>query len=282
MEVLTTIRDVRAWVATKRSQGGSIGLVPTMGAFHEGHLALMRQAGQECESVLVSIFVNPTQFGPGEDFERYPRDLEHDLRLAEGVGVTAVFAPAVDEMYPPGSETRVVPGRLAEGLCGPFRPGHFIGVATVVTKLFCICQPDRAYFGEKDYQQLRIIEQMTADLDMPVAIVRCPTVREADGLAMSSRNAYLSAEERIQATAIGRAIQRAAEAVRSGERSARAIEEMVEQEIRSQPLFHTVDYSHVVDPVTLRRLDTIEGEARLCVAARIGTTRLIDNGVLVP
>lgn len=282
MEVLTTIRDVRAWVATKRSQGGSIGLVPTMGAFHEGHLALMRQAAQECEAVLVSIFVNPTQFGPGEDFERYPRDLEHDLRLAEGVGVTAVFAPAVDEMYPPGSETRVVPGRLAEGLCGPFRPGHFIGVATVVTKLFCICQPDRAYFGEKDYQQLRIIEQMTADLDMPVAIVRCPTVREADGLAMSSRNAYLSAEERIQATAIGRAIQRAAEAVRSGERSARAIEEMVEQEIRSQPLFHTVDYSHVVDPVTLRRLDTIEGEARLCVAARIGTTRLIDNGVLVP
>jgi pantoate--beta-alanine ligase len=282
MEVLATVRDVRVWVAEKRKLGHTIGLVPTMGAFHEGHLALMRQAASECESVLVSIFVNPTQFGPGEDFERYPRDLESDLRLAEGVGVTAVFAPSQEVMYPPGSETRVLPGRLAEGLCGPFRPGHFVGVATVVAKLFGICLPDHAYFGEKDFQQLRIIEQMTADLCLPVAIVRCPTVRETDGLAMSSRNAYLSAEERRQAPAIYRAIRRAAEVVRNGERSAREVERMAEQEIRSEPLFHTVEYVHIVDPVTLQRVETVEGEVRLCVAARIGTTRLIDNGVLAP
>lgn len=282
MEVLATIREVRAWVAEKRKIGHLVGFVPTMGAFHEGHLSLMRRAASECEAVLVSIFVNPTQFGPGEDYERYPRDLDHDLRHAESVGVTAVFAPSVEEMYPPGSETRVLPGRLAEGLCGPFRPGHFIGVATVVAKLFGICLPDRAYFGEKDFQQLRIIEQMTADLCLPVAIVRCPTVREPDGLAMSSRNAYLSAEERRQASAIYRSIQRAADMVRNGERSARVVEQMVEREIRGEPLFHTLEYAHVVDPVTLQRLETIEGEARLCVAARIGSTRLIDNGVLVP
>lgn len=253
-----------------------------MGAFHEGHLSIMRRAWGECSTAAVSIFVNPKQFGPSEDYEKYPRDLEADLDRAAETGVDAVFAPEAAEMYPPDSQTLVMPGGLATGLCGPFRPGHFVGVATVVGKLFNIMTPERAYFGEKDFQQLRIIEQMVADLNYPIAIARCPTAREEDGLAMSSRNVYLSHEQRGAAALIPQAIANAQAFVASGRTEAQYVELAARQLLHTSPHIQTIEYVSVVDDERLQRIATVEGEARIAVAVRIGPTRLIDNGPLTP
>ncbi|MEJ5296040.1 MAG: pantoate--beta-alanine ligase, partial [Fimbriimonadales bacterium] len=211
MQILKTIAEVRQWVQECRRAGEAVHFVPTMGYFHEGHLSLMRRAKADGGRVIVSLFVNPLQFGPQEDFERYPRDFERDRAMAESVGVDAMFVPEASEMYPPDFQTQVRVQRLSQPLCGRSRPGHFEGVATVVLKLFHIVTPDRAYFGEKDYQQLRIIQQLVRDLNLTVEIVPCPIVREPDGLAMSSRNVYLTPEERAAATVLYRSLQWAQE-----------------------------------------------------------------------
>lgn len=279
MEVFKTIPQVRQWVKAQRQQGRKIGLVPTMGYLHEGHLTLMRRAKNSCDAVIISIFVNPTQFGPQEDYERYPRDLERDLRLAREVGVDAVFAPEVQEMYPPGYATYVEVEGLTEVLCGASRPGHFRGVATVVTKLFNIVQPDEAFFGLKDYQQAMIIKRMVKDLNIPVEIVTVPTVREEDGLALSSRNKYLTPEERRQALSLYRALKLGEELIRRGERQADKVREAMTKEILSQPLAR-IDYVSVNDAETLKPLEEISGKVLLAVAVWIGSTRLIDNVVV--
>jgi len=253
--------------------------VPTMGCFHEGHLSLMRRAREENGFVVVSLFVNPTQFGPSEDFREYPRDLDCDARLAEEVGVDLIFNPSVEEMYPEGYQTCVEVGKLSEGLCGASRPGHFRGVATVVLKLFNIVRPDRAYFGRKDYQQLKVIERMVRDLNLPVEIVGMPIVREPDGLAMSSRNAYLSPEEREAALALSKSLSYAqgllGKGIVSGEELRRRVEEFIQRETLAR-----IDYVAVVDPETLDRLAEVKDEAVLALAVRIGGTRLIDNALL--
>ncbi|MCG0278317.1 MAG: pantoate--beta-alanine ligase [Thermanaeromonas sp.] len=279
MELFKTISGVREWVKDQRQQGRKIGLVPTMGYLHEGHLTLMRWAKKSCEAVIISIFVNPTQFGPQEDYERYPRDLERDLRLAREVGVDAVFAPEVEEMYPPGYATYVEVEGLTEVLCGASRPGHFRGVATVVTKLFNIVQPDEAFFGLKDYQQAVVIKRMVKDLNIPVEIVTVPTVREEDGLALSSRNKYLTPEERRQALSLYRALKLGEELIRRGERRADKVREAMSREILSQPLAR-IDYVSVNDAETLKPVDEISGKVLLAVAVWIGSTRLIDNLVV--
>ena len=279
-EVVTQIRDVRARVARARATGAVIGLVPTMGALHEGHLSLMRRARAECGYVVTSIFVNPTQFGPGEDFQTYPRDLEADLRRAGEVGVDLAFAPEVETMYPPGDSTFVeVTGTLIEGMCAPHRPGHFRGVTTVCARLFNIVGADRAYFGEKDYQQLQIIKRMARDLKFPLDIVPVPTVREPDGLAMSSRNAYLSADERRAAAALHRGLSQARERFEAGERDRAALIGAAEGVIRPQSMVR-VQYLELRDAETLACVDRIERPAVLAVAAFVGKTRLIDNVVL--
>jgi len=279
MEVFKTIPQVRQWVKAQRQQGRKIGLVPTMGYLHEGHLTLMRRAKNSCDAVIISIFVNPTQFGPQEDYERYPRDLERDLKLAREVGVDTVFAPEVQEMYPPGYATYVEVEGLTEVLCGATRPGHFRGVATVVTKLFNIVQPDEAFFGLKDYQQAMVIKRMVKDLNIPVEIVTVPTVREEDGLALSSRNKYLTPEERRQALSLYRALKLGEELIRRGERRADKVREAMTKEILSQPLAR-IDYVSVNDAETLKPLEEISGKVLLAVAVWIGSTRLIDNVVV--
>jgi len=216
MQTVNTKAQVRAAVAAARSEGRVIGLVPTMGALHAGHLALVERSVAECGFTVVSVFVNPTQFGPGEDLERYPRTLQADVQLCQQAGADLVFAPSADEMYAADAATTVHVARLTEGLCGAFRPGHFDGVTTVVCKLLNIAQPDRAYFGEKDYQQLVVVRRMVADLDLPVEVISVPTVREADGLAMSSRNRYLTPEQRAVAPALHRALLAGAAAARRG------------------------------------------------------------------
>lgn len=279
MEVLTTVQEVRGYVKACRSQGKSIGLVPTMGFFHEGHLSLMRAARRECDVVVVSLFVNPTQFGPHEDYDRYPRDLERDRVMAQEVGVDLLFVPTVEEMYPPGYATYVEVERLTDIMCGRSRPGHFRGVATVVTKLFNIVQPDRAYFGQKDAQQALVIKRMVRDLNMPVDIRVMPIVREEDGLAMSSRNVYLSPEERQSALVLIRSLRRAEEMVRDGERSADRIKEAIRETIGSEQRAR-IDYVEVVDAEELKPLETIQGKALAAVAVFIGNARLIDNVIL--
>lgn len=279
MEVLTTVQEVRGYVKACRSQGKSIGLVPTMGFFHEGHLSLMRAARRECDVVVVSLFVNPTQFGPHEDYDRYPRDLERDRVMAQEVGVDLLFVPTVEEMYPPGYATYVEVERLTDIMCGRSRPGHFRGVATVVTKLFNIVQPDRAYFGQKDAQQALVIKRMVRDLNMPVDIRVMPIVREEDGLAMSSRNVYLSPEERQSALVLIKSLRRAEEMVRDGERSADRIKEAIRETIGSEQRAR-IDYVEVVDAEELKPLETIQGKALAAVAVFIGNARLIDNVIL--
>ena len=279
-EIVTTIAEVRARVATTRAEGKTIGFVPTMGALHGGHLALMRRARAECDYVVVSIFVNPTQFPPGEDFARYPRDLEADARLCEAIGVDLVFAPAVEEIYPPGDATWVeVTGTRVEGMCAPHRPGHFRGVTTVCARLFNIAQDDRAYFGEKDYQQLQIIRQTARDLRFPLEIVPVPTVREASGLAMSSRNAYLSEEARQAATALSRGIFRAQEAYDAGERDAAALVKLVTDTIVAEPLAR-LQYVEAREAETLVAVARADRSTVIAVAAFVGKARLIDNVVL--
>ncbi|WP_448592209.1 pantoate--beta-alanine ligase [Thermoflexus hugenholtzii] len=276
MRVVHTIAEARA---VRRALPGTWGFVPTMGYLHEGHLSLVRRARAENDRVAVSIFVNPTQFGPHEDYARYPRDLERDLRLLEPLGVDLVFVPSVEEMYPPGFQTWVIVEEVSRPLEGASRPGHFRGVATVVAKLFNILQPDRAYFGQKDAQQTVVIRRMVQDLNIPVEIVICPTVREPDGLAMSSRNTYLSPEERRAATVLFRALQAAKARYEAGERDAERLREAMREVIRAEPLAR-IDYVSVAHPETLQELEQVEGPALLSLAVYIGTTRLIDNIML--
>jgi len=282
MHVFDTIAAVRSFLLSERRQGRSIGLVPTMGALHEGHLSLMRRARAECDAVVASVFVNPTQFGPGEDFARYPRDLERDARLAASAGVHAIFAPSMPEMYPEGCATFVDQGGEAIGrLEGQFRPGHFRGVLTVCLKLFNIVAPDRAYFGRKDYQQALLVRRMVRDLGLPLEIVLCETVREPDGLAMSSRNQYLDPAARRQAVCISRGLARARAALAQGERSAPRLADLIRSELEAAGPC-SIDYVAVADPETLAPVETVERRAVALAALRIGGTRLIDNCPLEP
>jgi pantoate--beta-alanine ligase len=281
MRLLHTIRETREAVDQARNAGKVIGLVPTMGALHEGHMTLVRKARQECGFVAVSVFVNPTQFGAGEDFEKYPRVLESDADKCREAGVELVFAPSPAEMYPEGFDSWVNVGGITETLEGQIRPGHFRGVTTVCAKLFNIITADRAYFGRKDYQQLKVIQKMVSDLCLPLEIVPVETVREPDGLAMSSRNKYLSAEERAAALVLSRSLRAAAEAFDSGERNPHAIQVLAENLIKAEPLA-SVDYVAVVDAESLRSIDRIDRPAVILLAVRIGATRLIDNLLLQP
>ena len=276
MITLETIAEVRAACDAARVAGGRIGYVPTMGYFHEGHRSLMRAARAGNDLVVVSAFVNPKQFAAGEDLASYPRDPDGDAAAAVAEGVDILFAPPVTEIYPPGSCTTVRVSGLTDGLCGHSRPGHFDGVATVVTKLFAIVGPCRAYFGRKDAQQLAVIRQLVRDLDLPVEIVGCPLVREPDGLAMSSRNAYLDAGERRAATALSRALRAVADRVVAGERSPAPLRDLVAATVASEPTVR-LDYVEVVDATTLRPVDRVESETLVALAAFVGKARLIDN-----
>lgn len=281
VRVCHTVAEFRAACERARADGVRVGFVPTMGALHAGHLHLVKVARRHAERVAVSIFVNPTQFGPNEDFTKYPRNLERDVALLQGVGADLVLSPSAEEMYPRGSETRVRVSGLSDHLCGPFRPGHFEGVATVVTKLFAIAGPCTAVFGRKDYQQLKIIERLARDLLLPVTIVGEPTVRDSDGLALSSRNAYLSAAERNRALVIPRSLAAAAAKFAAGERRAAALIEPVRAQLAEAGL--RADYAEITDADELFPFppDAHVGErALLAVAAFCGTTRLIDNLVL--
>lgn len=273
---LATVSDLRAALARARAGGATVGLVPTMGALHEGHLSLIRAARADNDVVAVSIFVNPTQFGPREDLDRYPRDLEGDSVLCADAGADLIFCPSAEEMYPEPYSTWVEVEGLTDGLCGRSRPGHFRGVCTVVSKLLNICGPDRAYFGEKDVQQLAVVTRMVRNLDFPVEIVPCPTVRESDGLAMSSRNARLSPEERAQAPVLYRALRAACDRVRAGERDAAALERLIRSILAEAPLGE-VDYVEIVDAGDLRPVTTLSGQTVMALAVRFGDTRLIDN-----
>jgi pantoate--beta-alanine ligase len=271
--VIRTPAEMTAWSLAARARGERVAFVPTMGALHDGHVKLLREARPLGQKLVLSIFVNPTQFGPNEDLARYPRDLPGDLAKAAGAGTDVAYVPEARDVYPAGFQTTVEVPELARGLCGPFRPGHFAGVATVVCKLFNVVRPDVAVFGEKDYQQLAIVRRMVADLDMGIEIVGIPTVREPDGLAMSSRNAYLSPQERARALSLSRALFAARDAAAGGARDgARLV-----ADARAALDVDRVDYVELVDADTLRPVTVIERPAVLAVAAFIGRTRLIDN-----
>jgi pantoate--beta-alanine ligase len=274
MQVLTTIAELSHW---RVGAAPPVGFVPTMGYLHEGHLSLVRRARSENSNVVVSIFVNPTQFGPHEDFQRYPRDLKRDLGLLDTEQVDAVFTPEVDEMYPTGASTMVEVEALSSILEGASRPGHFRGVATIVCKLFHLVHPDRVYFGEKDYQQLQVIQHMVHDLQMPVKVIGCPTVREPDGLAMSSRNVYLGPAERQAAVALSQALSQAARLFKDGVWDGSRLQAEVQNMLDKEPLIRT-DYVAVVHPHTLQPVASLTAEgAVICLAVWIGHTRLIDN-----
>ncbi len=279
MLICEKIAEIRDFVRKRKGQGKTVGFVPTMGYLHRGHTALVERARGECGAVVASIFVNPLQFGPKEDFAEYPRDFDRDRRMLEEYGVDALFYPSVGEMYPCGFCTHVeVPG-LAGCLCGRSRPGHFRGVATVVTKLFNIVQPDRAYFGQKDAQQVLVIKKMVEDLNMPVEIVAVPTVREEDGLAMSSRNVYLSPDQRAEAPVLYRSLQEAARVAAGGERDARRLVEMVRDRL-SRVNGASIDYVEIRSLPDLKETERLDSPALLALAVRFGKTRLIDNIVL--
>jgi pantoate--beta-alanine ligase len=279
---LNTIQEVRRAVAAARSRRKRVGLVPTMGALHAGHVSLIRAARADNDIVVVSIFVNPTQFGPNEDLSRYPRPLDKDLGICVAEKVDIAFTPEVAEMYPAGATTIVEVQKLQDLLCGASRPGHFRGVATVVLKLFNIVQPDVAYFGQKDAQQAQIIRQMVRDLDVPVEVRVGPIVREPDGLALSSRNAYLTAEERRHAPALFKALEAARQRIREGERNPEVIQNVLVDRIAATPGAR-LDYAAVVDADTLRPFERLQGEVLLALAVRFGSTRLIDNmRVVIP
>jgi len=273
MQVVKTISEMRA---SRQKLSGSVGFVPTMGYLHEGHLALVKQARIENSAVIVSIYVNPTQFGPREDFGAYPRDLDRDLELLRGEGVDIVFVPSDDEMYPPEFSSRVDVEKVTERLEGASRLGHFRGVATVVAKLFNIVQPTKAYFGQKDAQQAVVIKRMVADLNVGIEIVVVPTVRESDGLAMSSRNIYLSPEERQAATILFKALTLARQLRQGGEKDARKIRRQMTSLIQKEPLAQ-IDYVSIADAETLEELNLIDRPTLTSLAVRIGKTRLIDN-----
>lgn len=276
MKVTRSIPATRAAVAAARQAGQRIALVPTMGALHVAHLLLMEAAKRDGGYLAVSIFVNPTQFGPNEDFNAYPRDEASDLAACKRVGADLVFIPPVDEMYSPESATTVCVARLTETLCGAHRPGHFDGVATVVAKLFNIVQPDLAYFGQKDAQQLAVIRRMVRDLDLPIEIVGCPTVREADGLAVSSRNAYLNEAQRVQARCLYQALQEAQARIVGGETDAAAVVGAMRR-IVAEAGPARIDYISVVDLESMQPVEFVKRQVLVALAVRIGSTRLIDN-----
>jgi len=281
MEVIESISKMKNLVKDWKRQGLSIGFVPTMGYLHEGHLALVRRVKELSDKVVVSIFVNPIQFAPGEDYQRYPRDLERDKALLEKEGVDVLFSPKAQEMYPPGFQTYVEVKELSSGLCGRYRAGHFVGVATVVLKLFNIVQPDIAVFGEKDYQQLKVIQRMVQDLNLDVKIISHPTVREEDGLAMSSRNTYLSPEERKSAIALYKALNLAEELINQGERRVATLKDKLKEFIESYP-YTKVQYIEFVHPETLKEVERVDEPTLLALAVFVGKARLIDNKIIVP
>ena len=276
MQVIKTIQAMKERSSQARREGEVIVLVPTMGFFHEGHLSLMREGRKLGDLLVVSLFVNPTQFGPNEDFKNYPRDFERDRKMAEGVGTDILFAPEPGEMYPPDHQTLVRVEKVTQNLCGRSRPTHFQGVTTVVTMLFEIVMPHVAIFGEKDYQQLVTIKQMVRDLHMNVEVVGMPTVREADGLAMSSRNTNLLPEERKAALSLYRSLQKAKELLQKGERNADQILQEMKRILQSEPLVN-IDYAQICDARTLEDVNRIEGDIVVALAAYLGKTRLIDN-----
>ena len=260
----------------------TIGFVPTMGALHEGHLSLIRMSKEENTATAVSIFVNPTQFGPSEDFASYPRKIEEDIEKLRKADIDVLFLPDTSLMYPEGCVTVVEVKGLSEKMCGHYRPGHFRGVTTIVAKLLTILRPTRAYFGQKDFQQTVIIKRMAKDLNLDAEIVVCPTIREHDGLAMSSRNAYLGKEQRAAATVLYRSLCRASDVIKAGMRSGAAVRDILQRYLSEEPLITGVDYASVFVPDTLDEADEIIGEVVLAIAARMGSTRLIDNLLVVP
>ncbi len=278
MDVAERISEVRAAVRSARGRGQTVGLAPTMGALHAGHVSLMEASHRECGYTAVSIFVNPTQFGPNEDFQRYPRPRDADLAMCERAGADLVFYPSVEEMYPPGATTFVEVGGLSGMWEGAIRPGHFRGVATVVAKLFQIVQCDRAYFGQKDYQQQLVLRRMVRDLDFPLEIVTCPIIRDGDGLALSSRNAYLSAAERQAGLSIPAALKDVKQAIAAGEHAPRKLQLMMQQRLTNTPGL-TLEYAIVVDAETMQEIESPEKTMVALIAARVGTTRLIDNAI---
>ena len=276
MKVIKIISEMKSF---RKALPEPVGLVPTMGYLHEGHISLVRQANKDNASVVVSVFVNPTQFSPGEDFETYPRDLEGDVELLEEEGVDAVFAPEADEMYPANFSSRVEVTGITQKLEGNCRPGHFRGVTTVVNKLFNIVRPDRAYFGQKDAQQAAVIKKMVADLNMNLEVITCPIVREMDGLALSSRNIYLDPRERQASTVLYRSLMLAQNLYAQGERDAEIIRKEIVRLIKTEELAR-IDYVSIADPATLDELDEITGKALVSMAVKFGKTRLIDNVML--
>ncbi len=279
MEIVTSIAGLRDRIKSLRSHGGGVGLVPTMGYLHEGHVSLIRRAAAECDVVVTTIFVNPLQFAAGEDLDSYPRDPSGDAAKAAAAGTSILFSPDVDEMYPEGRDsvlTTVAVPRIAAVMEGASRPTHFAGVCTVVAKIFNIVEPDRAYFGDKDHQQLAIIQRMAMDLSFPVDVVGCETLREADGLAMSSRNVYLTAEERAVATVLREALCAGADAILGGETSARKVRSVMERHVATQSL-GTLDYVEVADPGTLESVEVAHPGVRLFGAIKFSKARLIDN-----
>ena len=282
MEIITTVAEMKARVAAWKAEGLTIGLTPTMGALHEGHMSLMEAARSACDRVVTSVFVNPLQFGPDEDYDNYPRDLERDAGIAESKGVDVVFHPSGEEMYPENYNTYVVMETLTDTICGASRPGHFRGVCTVVNKLFNIVQPDKAFFGQKDAQQLAVIRRMVRDLNFGIVIVGCPIIREEDGLAKSSRNTYLSAEERTAALCLSRAVFAGQKMVEDGERDAATVLDAMKAIIEAEPLAK-IDYVKMVDFENIVQIEKIADEPILCaMAVYIGKTRLIDNFIFDP
>lgn len=276
MKIVETVKQIREEVARARQEGKKVGFVPTMGYLHEGHASLIQRAKAENEFVVVSIFVNPTQFGVGEDFETYPRDLERDSEIAEQAGANIIFHPTVGEMYPLGYRTYVDVEGITSKLCGASRPGHFRGVTSIVSKLFHMVKADRAYFGQKDAQQVAVIQQMVRDLNMDIEIVPCPIVREADGLAMSSRNTYLNPSERQAALILSQSLFEAQGMIDHGEHDAGKLGFWIKENIQTEPLAK-IDYVEIVEAVTLEEIEEIKGDVLIALAVRIGKTRLIDN-----
>jgi len=281
MEILRTNAEISRWRDECYRKGQTVGFVPTMGYLHRGHLALVEEALRRADRVVVSIFVNPTQFSPGEDLDQYPRDFERDLDLCRELGTHAIFAPAVEEMYPPGFQTRVLVDRLTQNLCGLHRPGHFDGVALVVTKLFCAIRPHLAVMGEKDFQQFVVVKRLSKDLNLGVEIIPHPTVRESDGLAMSSRNTYLSKEERQSALSLYRSLLAARELVKEGERRVEVLIDKIRAIIEAGP-HCKIQYVQVVDEDTMSNLAEVTPKAVMAMAVFVGKARLIDNMRLWP
>lgn len=276
IRVVSTVKETRTQVKEWRKQGLTVGLVPTMGYLHEGHQSLIKKAVAENDRVVVSVFVNPIQFAPNEDLETYPRDLEADTKLCDSTGADLIFHPTPDEMYPEGFSTHIQMDNLTKELCGKTRPTHFGGVCTVVGKLFNIVQPDKAYFGQKDAQQLAIIKRMVRDLNFDIEIVGCPIIREPDGLAKSSRNTYLNADERKAALILSKSIELGKQLVADGERNAQTIIKAMTDKINTEPLAR-IDYVNAVDALNIEPLETLRGEVLVAIAVYIGKTRLIDN-----